>query len=372
MRPTWWTIARLELILAMRDRGSVIWSLIAPIAMAWIFGSMFGGGGPPAPTRVYIDTGDNPPAVAAVMRAEFVNHGMVVDSVASTGAVRVELPDSLFARVRSGRNINVRVHKGESSELRAQSVSARARNALYRLSFNAVAIEAAVAAGDDPASVGTTPLTLSVATPGAPPVATAGTRHTLPAMLVMFIMFQLTTFFLGQWVEDLKSGKIKRITMSPTRTRDILFAQIVARLIWGTLQVGVILGIGSLILGVKLNVDGVQLAAVLLAYMLAAASLGMMMASFFRSTEKANAIGVIVSLIMAALGGCWWPLEMVPGAMRAVALVFPTGQAMAAFGEMTTLGAGAPFPLSNVVVLLAMACIMMPIATRRMKMQMIN
>jgi len=30
------------------------------------------------------------------------------------------------------------------------------------------------------------------------------------------------------------------------------------------------------------------------------------------------------------------------------------------------------FPLSNVVVLLAMACIMMPIATRRMKMQMIN
>jgi ABC-2 type transport system permease protein len=372
MRPAWWTIAKLELTLAIKDRGSVIWSLIAPIAMAWIFGSMFSGSsGPPAPTRVSIDAGANPAAVTSFVAAALAEHGLAVDSTAAGGTIRVELPDSLLAKLRGGEVATARIHKGDASELRAQSVSAGAREALYRAAFQRTELESAARSGGTytPAP-GNTPLSLAVTTLGAAPKVATGAEHTLPAMLVMFIMFQLTTFFLGMWVEDLKSGKTRRITMSPTRTRDILFAQIVARLVWSTLQVAIILGVGSLVLGVRLDVVPLQLGVLLAAYMLAAASLGMLLASCFRSTEKANAIGVIVSLIMAALGGCWWPLELVSDTMRRIALVFPTGQTMDALGEMIALGPAAAFPASNVVVLLAMACIMLPIAARRMRAQM--
>ena len=372
MRPAWWTIAKLELTLAAKDRGSVIWSLIAPIAMAWIFGSMFGGGSSDSPvTHVTVDAGANPPVVASMMRGMLEEQGLAVDSVATKGTVRIELPDSLLSRLAGDADVVARVHKGEAGDLRAQNVSARVRQALYRTAFRRDAIEAAVRdGGAPPGEHGIEPLALRVETLGTAPKVPTGAEQTLPAMLVMFIMFQLTTFFLGMWVEDLKSGKTKRITMSPTRTRDILIAQIIARLVWGTLQVAIILGLGSLILGVHLDVAPLQLGVLIAAYMVCAASLGMLMASFFRSTEKANAIGVIVSLVMAALGGCWWPLEIVPDTMRRIALVFPTGQAMDALGEMTALGPAAPFPVSNVVVLLAMACIMMPIATRRMRIQM--
>lgn len=371
MRPAWWTIAKLELTLAARDRGSVIWSLIAPIAMAWIFGSMFSGNAASsAPTRVTIDRGANPAAVALFVGAVLAKHDIAIDSAGAAGAIRVELPDSLLAKLRDGEAATARVHKGDASDLRAQSVSARVRDALYRMAFARPELEPAIRDGRVHAPAPRDgPLALAVGTLGAAPKVATGAEHTLPAMLVMFIMFQLTTFFLGMWVEDLKSGKTRRITMSPTRTRDILVAQIVARLVWAVLQVAIILGLGSLILGVRLDVAPAQLAALLGAYMLAAASLGMLMASFFRSTEKANAIGVIASLVMAALGGCWWPLEMVPDTMRKIALVFPTGQAMDAFGEMMALGVAAPFPASNVVALLAMACIMMPIAARRMRVQ---
>ena len=369
MRPAWWTIAKLELTLAIKDRGSVIWSLIAPIAMAWIFGSMFGGGGAPEPTRVVVAGGANPPALASFVAASLAAHGMVAD----TTGIRVELPDSLLALMRDGHKALARVHKGNASDIRAQSVSARVRDALFRLAFQRAQIEADLRAGREPAlSTADRPLALEVRTLGAAPRIPSGAEHTLPAMLVMFIMFQLTTFFLGVWVEDLKTGKTRRITMSPTRTRDILIAQIVARLLWAVLQVAIILGLGSLLLGVRLDVAALPLVALLGAYMIAAASLGMLLASFFRTTEKANAIGVIVSLVMAALGGCWWPLEIVPDLMRRIALVFPTGQAMDALGEMTALGPSAPFPLSNVVVLLSMACIMMPIAARRMRAQMMG
>jgi len=81
---------------------------------------------------------------------------------------------------------------------------------------------------------------------------------------------------------------------------------------------------------------------------------------------------VIASLVMAALGGCWWPLEIVPGAMRAVARVLPTGQAMDAIGEMLALGPSAPFPAVNLAVLLLMALVTMPIAVRRMRAQLVG
>jgi ABC-2 type transport system permease protein len=369
MRPAWWTIARLELTLAIRDRGSVIWSLIAPIVMAWLFGSMLGGGsGTPAPTRAAVDARANPPAVASFVATVLETHGVLVDSTAS---LRVELPDSLLAKLRDGSATTARIHKGDAGDLRAQSVGANVRDAIYRMAFERRRIESAVRDGHTEAPAADSgPLVMAVETLGAAPRVATGSERTLPAMLVMFIMFQLTTFFLGMWVEDLKTGKTRRITMSPTRTRDILLAQIVARLVWGVLQVAIILGLGSMLLGVHLDANPVQLGSLLAAYMLAAASLGMLLASFFKSTEKASAIGVIVSLVMAALGGCWWPLEMVPDAMRRLALVFPTGQAMDAMGEMTALGSAAPFPLSNVLVLLLMAFIMMPIAARRMRVQM--
>jgi ABC-2 type transport system permease protein len=185
-------------------------------------------------------------------------------------------------------------------------------------------------------------------------------------------MFQVMTFFLSLWVDDLRTGKIKRIVMSPATPRDLLFGEIAARLVWASLQVVVILGVGSFLLGVRLHVNWIAFALVVLAFMLAAASIGMMAASFFRSSEKAGAMGVIISLVLAALGGCWWPLEIVPSAMRAVAMALPTGQAMSAIGEMLALGPGAPFPYVNIGVLLMMALVALPIAATRMRAQLVQ
>jgi ABC-2 type transport system permease protein len=194
----------------------------------------------------------------------------------------------------------------------------------------------------------------------------------LPAMLVMYIMFQVMTFFLSLWVDDLRTGKIKRIVMSPATPRDLLLGEIAARLIWAAVQVVIILSVGSLLLNVRLHVNWINFSLVLLAFMLAAASIGMMAASFFKSSEKAGAIGVMISLVLAALGGCWWPLEIVPPAMRAVAHALPTGQAMSAIGEMLAIGPNARFPTVNIAVLLLMAAIALPIAARRMRAQLVQ
>ncbi len=368
MRSNWWTIARIELTLALRDREAVIWSLIAPIAMAAIFGAMFGGNQAPAPTKVTIDAGGNPPVVAQAFHVLLERRGLEVGD----DGIRVQIPDSVLDRMLDGRGAGARVVKKDEGDMRVMAVSSAVREAMYVTAFRAAALKdaspdavAGVVGDAGPIAVASTTLGVAPKIPG-------GKEHTLPSMLVMFIMFQLTTFFMLLWVDDLRTGKTKRITMSPTPTRDILLGNVVARLLWAVLQVAIILGVGSLVLGVRLDVDATQFAVLIGAYMLAATALGLLLGTLFKTPEKANALGVIVGLMLAALGGCWWPLEIVPGAMRTVALVLPTGQAMDAIGEMTALGPAAPFPLRNILVLLAMAAVMLPVATRRMRSQLMN
>ncbi len=365
MRSNWWTIAKLELTLTLKDREAGVWSLIAPIAMAAIFGAMFGGNEPPAPTRVTIEAGANPPRVADVLESRLEQDGFEVGE----GGIRIQLPDSVLDRMIDGRGATARVVKKDESDIRVMAVSSAAREAMYYFAFRAREIRDTP---NDSAYVPTGsggPIAVSASTLGAAPRIVSGKEHTLPAMLVMFIMFQLMTFFVVLWVDDLRTGKTKRITMSPTRTRDILIGNIAARVLWAALQVVIILGVGSLVLNVRLEVPWGSFAAVIAAYMLAAIALGLLLGTCFKTSEKAGAAGVIAGLMVAALGGCWWPLEIVPGPMRAAALFLPTGQAMDAIGEMTALGDAAPFPIRNVIVLLAMAAVMLPIATRRMRVQ---
>ncbi len=377
MRGNWWKIAKLELTLAMKDRESLIWSLAAPIAMAWLFGTMFGSDGPPQRTHVKIERSLNPEHTQIVAEDYLKYRGF---EVADDGIV-VILPDSMQERLAGGKGVNVHVIQGKADAMRAQAVSAVMREFAYEMAFNhgrfAPMMDRTTAAYPPPrnpfAYIGRNNLLeLKSETRGAAPKIASGKERMLPAMLIMYIMFQVMTFFLSLWVDDLKTGKIKRIVMSPATPRDLLMGEIAARLIWAALQVVIILGVGSLLLHVHLDVNWINFGLVVFAFMLAAASIGMMAASFFRSSEKAGAIGVMISLVLAALGGCWWPLEIVPSGMRAIAHCLPTGQAMSAIGEMLAIGPKAPFPAVNIAVLLLMAAIALPIAARRMRAQLLQ
>lgn len=371
MTGNWWKITKLELKLAARDREAVIWSLIAPVIMAWLFGTMFDNE-PPGPTRVSITPGDNPAFVEAIVAGMLENKGVPV--VDGGGDVDVVLPDSLLVRLAGGEKTEVEVMRTHASSSRARAVSATMREVIYTLAFRArknwldeppseEAIAALVASRG--------PIFLESSVLGKAPKIVGGVEHQLPAMLVMFLMFQLMTFFMVLWVEDIKTGKIKRIVMSPTPIRDLFYAQLASRFLWGLLQVAVVLGVGSWILGVHLDIPWAYFGVMLFVYMVTAVSLGMFLATFFRTSEKANAIGVIAGLVMAALGGCWWPLEFVSDTMRRVALVFPTGLMMDAMGEFIALGKDAPFPRFNLMILVAMTLVLMPLAIHRMRRQII-
>lgn len=369
MRGNWWSIARLELTLAIRDREAVIWSLIAPVVMAWLFGNMFAQE-PPTQATVSIERGDNPEFVATIVAGMLEDKGLALADSAADG--RVILPDSLLHKLVGGEAAQAQVVKDNIGDYAARSVATKLQETIFTLAFRARAswlvtppTEAEVTA----LLAQQGPMRLESSILGKAPKEVGGVEHQLPAMLVMFLMFQLMTFFMVLWVEDIKTGKIKRIVVSPTPMRDLFYAQLTSRFLWGLVQVFIILGVGSQILGVRLEIPWHHFAVMLFVYMVCAISLGMFLATFFHSVEKANAVGVIAGLVMAALGGCWWPLEVVSDTMRMVALVFPTGLMMDAMEEFIALGPQAAFPRFNFMALAVISAVLMPLAIRRMRRQ---
>jgi ABC-type multidrug transport system permease subunit len=55
---------------------------------------------------------------------------------------------------------------------------------------------------------------------------------------------------------------------------------------------------------------------------------------FARTRDAVLPLGSIAIVTMAAVGGCWWPIDLEPQWMRNVALAFPTTWAMEAFNDL--------------------------------------
>ena len=69
--------------------------------------------------------------------------------------------------------------------------------------------------------------------------------------------------------------------------------------------------------------------------------------------EAVLPVGSIVIVTMAAVGGCWWPIDLEPGWMRTVALAFPTTWAMDVFNDLMLRGRRADAVHESVAVLFA-------------------
>ena len=72
---------------------------------------------------------------------------------------------------------------------------------------------------------------------------------------------------------------------------------------------------------------------------LASSAFGVMLASFVRTENAASGLGVLGSLALAPLGGCWWPLFITPQWMQSLAKLTPHGWANTAFNKLMLFGA---------------------------------
>lgn len=157
-----------------------------------------------------------------------------------------------------------------------------------------------------------------------------GFAYSIPAYLVMYIFFNMFGTLQGDWIEDRHSEFFRRILGSSVSYRMYYAAKIIARTFLGFLSV-IIAMIMAQIYDVEWG-NGIETVGIILSfYIIGCVSLGFLVSHLFHQPEAGTGMGIFIGLIMAALGGCWWPLEIVSPTMQKVGHLLPTGQMMDAF-----------------------------------------
>ena len=162
-------------------------------------------------------------------------------------------------------------------------------------------------------------------------------NFTLPGYLTMFVFF---TAAMGAeaLARERQTHTLERLMANGVRRESLIVGKFFAGGIIGVGQVAVMWIVGALAFGIDLGASPV---AVLLSLLMvvASAAFGVMLASFVRNVRTASAAGVLTSLVLAPIGGSWWPLFITPPFMQSLARLTPHGWANGGLNKLMLFGA---------------------------------
>jgi ABC-type polysaccharide/polyol phosphate export permease len=191
-----------------------------------------------------------------------------------------------------------------------------------------------------------------------------GFRQSVPGNLTVFVLMSTVIGASTLLVVEKSSGVLRRIAAGPISTPAFLASRIVPRFIVALVQVVILLGGARLFFGYSPGPSPLAFFAVAAAFALTCVGIGTLLGSFLSTVQQAAMSSWISSMLMASIGGAWWPLEVVPSWMRTIAHVFPTAWAMDGFHAVATYGGGFREAALPIFVLLAMATATIAVGTR--------
>lgn len=126
-----------------------------------------------------------------------------------------------------------------------------------------------------------------------------------------------------------EGGILKRLRATPLSPVTILSAQVIVKLGFALLSLGLLMIAGKRVFPGVMAVNLASFAAAVLLSTLSILSLGFVLASLVPTARFAQPIGTAVLYPMLALSGLFFPLEHMPPALQIAALALPTTHAVA-------------------------------------------
>jgi len=163
-----------------------------------------------------------------------------------------------------------------------------------------------------------------------------------------------------------REGMLRRQLTLPMSRRGLLAGKVAGRVLVAGIQMAILVVAGRLLFRLDFGSSPLGLASILVSYAFAVAGIATFLGAVLENPEQASSVGMLVSLVMAALGGCWWPAEVMPAWLRAAAHVFPTTWAMEAFHTVISFGEGVGAVAAPCTVLIAFGAVFSLWGARRL------
>jgi ABC-2 type transport system permease protein len=170
----------------------------------------------------------------------------------------------------------------------------------------------------------------------------------------------------GLFAYERQQGTLRRVLTTPTSKATFLFGTITGQVVMALIQMTLLILFGRYALGLYWG-DPLALAIVLICSALAAGAIGTTMGTFIKTEGQATGLSVMLGMVMAMMGGCWYPIELFPTVVQSIVKILPTTWAMQGLLDLVLRGGGLMDILPEAGVLLAFAAIFFSIGVIRFR-----
>jgi ABC-2 type transport system permease protein len=160
----------------------------------------------------------------------------------------------------------------------------------------------------------------------------------LTGYLVMFVFFA-AALSAEAIVRERQNNTLERLLSSSVKREAILGGMFAGSAAKGLIQIIIFWTVGLLLFKIDLGISPVATILLSVLMVIMSSAFGIMLATLARTQRSAGSIAVLTSLILAPLGGCWWPLFILPRWMQALAKITPHGWANTGFNKLMLFGA---------------------------------
>jgi ABC-type multidrug transport system permease subunit len=371
-------IARSDARYLLARRETITWTFVMPIVFFYFIGTVIS-------RNTSADTRD-PLAVSVAADAGFLADELLARLTADDYRIvransaeklqsyqrRLEIPSGFTDSVLAGHPMKVRFTRS-GAELDTSYDQVRIARAVYTLLADLAAVRGNGAAPTPErfAAFDAQPraLTLDVHTAGNRVEAPSGFEQSVPGTMVMFTMLVLFTSGAATLTIERRLGILRRLASSPMSRGAVVLGKWGARMAVGAIQIVFAMAVGRILFHVHWGANVPVVLVLLLAYGGLAAALAMLLGNAGQTEGQVIGLGVILSNVMAGLGGCWWPIEVTPVWAQKLALFLPTGLTMNALHKLVNFGAPAASVLPHVAALTVAAALALYILSRKFRFQ---
>jgi ABC-2 type transport system permease protein len=161
-------------------------------------------------------------------------------------------------------------------------------------------------------------------------------------------------------------GISSRMLSTPTSVRSIVVGESMGRFGVALVQGLYIVVLTLIIFGVNWG-DPLASFLLLVAFSAVGAGAGVLMGSVFSNDQQAGGVGVVLSLGLAALGGCMLPIELFSPTMQTVAHFTPHAWALDGYAELVRRSGNTGDILLELGVLVGYAAVLLALAAWRLR-----
>lgn len=400
-----WKIAACDFRLTMMEKSAVLWIFLMPLAFMTFFGLSFGGGSgrTPMATLTVEDNDGGYLAEDLISLLEGENYYIQMSDTLPEGRDPVRtlvIPERFTDDVLGREKVELALVRDRGSNRNAgEAASAAVIRSIVRLVTGLVEIENGLinegsgsisVRGDslygslllvtrrqpgmsavleeriDTMMVRPANITVKPEHAGRGAEIPAGFQSSVPGNLVMFVLMMM--LFSGSVITaERKDGVLRRIGMSPAGKGDVVAGKLLGRMLIAAAQIIFLLAVGKLLFRISLGGSPGGLFLLMLTFAFAMGSLSILFGSLLSDPDQVTTIGVITAMAMSALGGCWWPLEVVSAPMRVVAYCLPTGWTINGIHRLMSFGMGTAAVLPHIAVLTLFGLVFLAAGAKRLK-----